>query len=130
MKTGESWNADFRDIYEKARDIQADHMVDEIMEIVDGDPTIRDDEGNMIATPFGGVLRRTSGEIKNRLDARKWIASKLKPRKYGEKITQEIVNPRAEQDANDRKRAEEILKNPAAAKAARELMEALKGKKK
>jgi len=59
-------NIEFRDQYERAREAQADTLADEITDIADdaeGDPQ-RD---------------------KLRVDARKWVASKLKPKKYGDK---------------------------------------------
>jgi hypothetical protein len=58
--------AEFRQHYERAREIQADHFVDEIVEIADTEPDPQ------IA--------------KVRIDARKWVAGKMRPKKYGEKI--------------------------------------------
>lgn len=58
---------DFLDMYTRAREDQADTMADELIDIADdvtGDPA-RD---------------------RLRLDARKWVAAKLKPRKYGDKV--------------------------------------------
>jgi hypothetical protein len=52
--------------YERAREIQADHFVDEIVRIADGEPDPQ-------------VARV-------RIDARKWVAGKMRPEKYGEKI--------------------------------------------
>ncbi len=52
--------------YARARDEQADHYADEIVAIADGD----DDPA----------------KVRNRVDARKWIACKLKPKRYGDKL--------------------------------------------
>ncbi len=52
--------------YARARDEQADHYADEIIAIADGD----DDPA----------------KVRNRVEARKWIACKLKPRRYGDKL--------------------------------------------
>lgn len=56
----------FRELYARAREDQADTLADEILLIADEaiDPQI-------------GRLR---------VDARKWVAAKLKPRKYGDKM--------------------------------------------
>lgn len=57
---------DFVDIYAKARLDQADTLADEMIEIADT-------EGNT-----------NRGRL--RVDTRKWIAAKLKPRKYGDSL--------------------------------------------
>lgn len=73
-------NKQFSDNYAKARDEQADTLADEIQAIADEEPReVVDDKG---------VARVDSGWVtwqKNRVDARKWVASKLKPKKYGER---------------------------------------------
>lgn len=71
---------DFADNYARARDEQADTLADEIIAISDEPPAeVTDDKG---------VSRTDSGWVtwqKNRVDARKWVASKLKPKKYGDR---------------------------------------------
>ena len=71
---------DFVDQYARARDEQADTLADEITAISDELPTqIVDDKGK---------VRYDSAYVqwqKNRIDARKWVAMKLKPKKYGDK---------------------------------------------
>jgi len=73
-------NKQFSDNYAKARDEQADTLADEIQAIADEYPAeIVDDKG---------ISRTDSGWVtwqKNRIDARKWVASKLKPKKYGDR---------------------------------------------
>ena len=73
-------NKQFSDNYAKARDEQADTLADEIQAIADELPAeIVDDKG---------ISRTDSGWVtwqKNRIDARKWVASKLKPKKYGDR---------------------------------------------
>lgn len=56
----------FRAQYARARDEQADFYADELVEIADTE----DDPA----------------KARVRVDARKWVASKLKPKKYGERI--------------------------------------------
>jgi hypothetical protein len=58
---------EFAEQYAHARESQADTMADEIVDIADGDP-----DGD----PQRDRLR---------VDARKWVAAKLKPKKYGDK---------------------------------------------
>ena len=52
--------------YARARDEQADFYADEIISIADNEPDTQ--------------------KARNRVDARKWVASKLKPKRYGEKL--------------------------------------------
>ena len=53
-------------MYAQAREAQADYLADEIVAIADskGEPA----------------------QVRNRVDARKWVAAKLRPRVYGEKL--------------------------------------------
>jgi len=69
-------NKEFSDNYARAREAQADFLADEILEISEH---TKEDQ-----TPFTGinVIQRD----KLRIDTRKWIASKLKPKKYGDKL--------------------------------------------
>lgn len=72
-------NEAFREQYAHARDAQADTLADEILDIADdgsNDFMGEDEKYN------GDAVQRS----KLRVDARKWLASKLKPKKYGEKI--------------------------------------------
>lgn len=62
--------------YARARDQQADFLAEEILEIAEHT------EEDHTAFTGGNVVQRD----KLRIDARKWIASKLKPKKYGDKI--------------------------------------------
>lgn len=66
--------------YARAREEQADKYADEIIEIADEDGTT--EKENV------GVVYDSTAVARNRLrvDARKWVASKLKPKKYGDKL--------------------------------------------
>jgi len=55
--------------YARARQIQADYFADQTVEISDSE--------------------KDSHRARNRMDARRWHASKIAPRKYGDKIVQE-----------------------------------------
>jgi hypothetical protein len=77
--------AEFRNQYALARMAQADILADEIIEIADtplqGDEvTIKPDGSKEVRT--GDML----GHRKLQIDARKWYASKLAPKKYGDAL--------------------------------------------
>ena len=72
----------FSEQYARAREAQADKLAEEILKIADDgrSDTYLDAEGN----------ERTDNEAiqrsKLRVDARKWLASKMAPKKYGDKV--------------------------------------------
>lgn len=78
-------HADFLNKYTYAREAQADFLADEIIEIAD-------DGSNDFMTVKKGDMEYTveNKEVTNRsklrVDARKWKASKLAPKKYGDKV--------------------------------------------
>jgi hypothetical protein len=77
IKTVYRWmmaNAEFRHQYACAREDQADTMADEIIDIADE----KTEDANS---------RRV------RIDARKWVAAKLKPKKYGDKVETTVQGP-------------------------------------
>jgi len=76
-----SENETFRDSYVRAREVQADVLADEILEISDDgtNDTYVDEEGRP-RTDYDVIARS-----KLRVDARKWIAAKLKPKTYGDR---------------------------------------------
>lgn len=86
-----SQQKDFADQYARAREAQADFMADEILEIADDtqhDTTPKvDKDGNEYGEqPNSEWIARS----RLRVDARKWLASKMAPKKYGDKFTGEI----------------------------------------
>lgn len=79
-------NTSFSDQYARARETQADALVDEILDIADdgsNDWMERHDSegGNIGWRENGEALRRSQ----LRIDARKWLAGKMRPKKYSEK---------------------------------------------
>jgi len=73
---------EFADIYARAREDQADTLADEIHAIADELPQqVVDEKGN--ATRYDSAYVQWQ---KNRVDARKWVAAKLKPKKYSDRI--------------------------------------------
>jgi hypothetical protein len=60
---------EFANNYTRARENQADKYADEIVEIADR-----------------ATDKDSAAAMKVRVDARKWVSSKLKPKKYGDKL--------------------------------------------
>ena len=78
---------DFLQQYTRAREEQADTLADEIVDIADERPEVNE----LIDKKTGEVLSidLSSSYIawqKNRIEARKWTAMKLRPKKYGDKL--------------------------------------------
>lgn len=80
----------FKENYEKARLLQAEYLVDEIVEIADDKTGDRLDTGLGTTVPNGANVQRS----RLRVDARKWVASKLFPKKFSERmeIDQRIIS--------------------------------------
>lgn len=77
---------DFRNMYARAREDQADTLADEIADIADENPQtvqVYGREGDLLEIKIDTAFEAWR---KTRIDARKWAAAKLKPRKYGEKL--------------------------------------------
>jgi hypothetical protein len=73
---------DFSDMYARAREDQADSLADQIIALADEMPMEITDEKTK-TTRFDSAYVQWQ---KNRVDARKWVAAKLKPRKYSDRI--------------------------------------------
>lgn len=71
----------FRDQYAIAKEECAEAYADELTDITDANPE-RDDTGKIDSAWVA--------QQRLRVDTRKWIASKLKPKKYGERIHTEV----------------------------------------
>ena len=88
-------NESFCNQYTRAREEQADTLADEILAISDESPEvdyIKDKHGNVID------IKIDSGYVayqRQRIDARKWVAAKLKPKKDSEniKLSGDAENP-------------------------------------
>lgn len=80
-------NEKFAEQYGRAREAQADAIFDEILDIADdgsNDWMVKNsaDGENLGWRENGEALRRSA----LRVDARKWMAGKLRPKKYGDKL--------------------------------------------
>jgi hypothetical protein len=76
---------EFSTQYARAREAQAEHYLEEIIEISDD---------SMLDTEMGeDGIERTNHEVvaraRLRVDTRKWAMSKLAPKKYGDKVQNE-----------------------------------------
>lgn len=71
---------EFSKQYAQAKDAQADAMAEDMLDIADMPPEMTEK----------GIDSASVQHMRLRIDTRKWIASKLKPKKYGDKIEQEI----------------------------------------
>lgn len=81
-----SQKPDFSEQYTRAREEQADVHADAIVAIADETPDVeevRDRDGNIVDLKLHSAYVQWQ---KNRIDARKWVASKLKPKKYGDRV--------------------------------------------
>lgn len=100
VQTMMAWLADeskpeFLEHYARAREAQADKMAEDILAIADEECTMvradkhgtKDDDGdgNTEVVFDSTAVQRN----KLRVDARKWLASKMAPKKYGDKLVSE-----------------------------------------
>jgi hypothetical protein len=76
---------DFQARYEKALQDRADRLAEEILEISDSTPP----EGLEPAAMSAWVADK-----RLRVDARKWVAAKLQPRRYGDRIDVAVTDTR------------------------------------
>lgn len=94
-----SQRKEFADQYARAREAQADALFDDILTIADDgrNDSYTDDDGN----------ERTNQDViarsRLRVDARKWMAGKLRPKVYGEKIQTEHSGEMTVRSATDLK---------------------------
>ncbi|CAB4121084.1 hypothetical protein UFOVP154_22 [uncultured Caudovirales phage] len=83
---------EFAEQYARAREAQADTLADELTDIADDGSNDwmerKDAEGVIIGWRENGEAVQRS---RLRVDTRKWIASKLKPKKYGDKTETTLV---------------------------------------
>ncbi|MDE2585541.1 MAG: terminase small subunit protein [Betaproteobacteria bacterium] len=97
MPTVMRWLADesrveFRNQYARAREAQADHMAEEILEIAD-DASNDWMDNNKPDAPGYALNGEHVQRSRLRIDARKWLAAKMAPKKYGDKIETTLQGP-------------------------------------
>jgi hypothetical protein len=78
-------NPEFRTMYEKAVESRADRLAEEIIELAD----------QQIPDGLEGPMASAWVQQKRmQVDARKWVASKLKPKTYGDRIDVAVTDNR------------------------------------
>lgn len=85
-------NEDFAKMYETAMDMRADVQADEVIDIADdseNDWTTRTIAGREIRI----IDREATERSKVRIDTRKWVAAKMKPKKYSDKNINVLEDP-------------------------------------
>lgn len=80
-----SYNVEFAKMYARAKQLQADYLQEDMLEVADT-PLI----GRKVKTDAEGAEEITVGDNVDRsrlmVDARKWAAAKLAPKKYGDRV--------------------------------------------
>jgi len=79
-------NEEFRGQYARAREAQAEHWADEILEISDDGSNDWMERKNQDGSTYTVVDHEHVSRSKLRVDSRKWLMSKLAPKKYGDKV--------------------------------------------
>lgn len=78
--------------YEKAKEEAADALAEEILDIADDGTNDWMEKLGKDEQPIGWQINGEHVQRSRlRVDSRKWIASKLKPKKYGERSTTELT---------------------------------------
>jgi hypothetical protein len=85
-------NEEFRGKYKRATEIRTEYLAEEVIALSDRPVkaekrVIKADGGEEVT--IGDNTERTRLQI----DARKWYAAKVYPKKYGEKVQQEVSGP-------------------------------------
>lgn len=79
-------HAEFAEQYARAREAQAEHWADEILEIADDGSNDWMERQNRDGSTYEAVNAEHINRSRLRVDSRKWLMSKLAPKKYGDKV--------------------------------------------
>lgn len=121
-------NEDFAKRYARAREEQADTIFDECLDIVDDSANDWIERRNKSGDVVQVLNEEAIARSRLRLDARKWMAGKLRPKKYGDKVALTggsadddpiRLQSSANLDALTREQLEQLLSLAIAADAAR-----------
>lgn len=95
VRTVYTWlseDVEFQQQYARAREVQADTLADEIIYLAD---TTR--LGTKVTTKVTGETETVQVDMVERsrlqIESRKWLAGKLRPKKYGERVEQRLTGP-------------------------------------
>lgn len=122
-RTVHSWlfsNREFQHQYALACELRADEMNDEILDIVDDGQNDWMDKKLNNGETIEVVNHEHIQRSKLRAETRKWILAHMNPKKYGEKIQQEISNPDGSLTMTPEQRAVRLAAIAAKASAKRE----------
>lgn len=85
-------NDDFAQMYARAKRLQVEALIDELLDIAD------DSSQDIIETDKGFKYDHEHiNRARLKVDTRKWIAAKLMPQLYGDKIIQELTQNTSDQ---------------------------------
>lgn len=102
-------NPEFTAQYVRARELQAEKWADEIVDIADDGSNDYIERTRPDGSTFETVNSEHINRSKLRVDTRKWMLSKMLPKKYGERTTTELVGknggPIETRDVSDHERA-------------------------
>lgn len=84
-------NAAFADLYTQARELLVEHWADEMLEISDDGTTDYAIKKGRNGTEYEAVDQEHIQRSRLRVDTRKWLMSKLQPRKYGDRVEHEYT---------------------------------------
>jgi len=79
-------HAEFRDQYARAREEQAEYWAEEILDIADDGTNDWVERENKYGSKYLMVDHDHIARSRLRVDSRKWLMSKLLPKKYGDKL--------------------------------------------
>jgi len=100
-------NEEFLQQYTRAKEESADALTDEMLDIADNATNDWMEKQGKDAKGY-----ETNGEniqrSRLRIDTRKWLSSKLKPKKYGDRTQLDIVEKRKLEDFSDEELAQRI----------------------
>lgn len=90
-------NDEFRERYEVARLMQVEYWAHEIIEIAD------DTSGDFVINEHGErvVDHENINRARLKIDARKWLMSKLHPRRYGDRVAADVTVRRDMRELSD-----------------------------
>lgn len=84
-------NAEWGNQYARALEMGCEALADDILTIADDGSQDLETRYNSDGEPYTVVDAEVMGRSRLRVDARKWLLSKRMPKKYGDKVTQELT---------------------------------------
>ncbi|QND57401.1 terminase small subunit protein [Mesorhizobium huakuii] len=82
--------SEFCDQYTRAREIQADIHVDDMVDIADDGSNDFSTKENADGSTYQQVNSEHIQRSRLRVDTRKWVAERMRPKKYGNKVMTEL----------------------------------------